>query len=299
LINILITGGTGFIGSNLSKRFLSTKKYKILFILKSNKNLKSIKKYLNKKNHFILKLSKDFEKNLKTIKKFKPKVAIHLATKYIHTHEEKDIEEILNSNINFGTQVLELVSKSGCKNLINTSTVWEFYQSKEIPVNLYAATKSAFGRILSYYQSEYQLRCLTLMLSNTYGEKDERNKIIPFLLKNINKKSNLNFSNGSQILDFVHIDDVIDCYLLAVNKLLNSKRSFNYKYYLDGEYISLKNLVNLFQKTFDTKFVPIWGAIKRKRELMQPTIIKSDISLNWSKKRDIKSTFRSIKKNLE
>ena len=299
MTNILITGGTGFVGTNLTKRLLTSKKFKLLFILKSKKNLKNIKKYLNKKNHYLLKLTNNFEKNLKIIKKFKPELTIHLATNYLHSHKEKDIEKILNSNINFGTHVLELISKSGCKNFINTSTVWEFYGNKEIPVNLYAATKSAFGRILSYYQSEYQLRCLTIMLSNTYGEKDERNKIIPYLLKNINNKDNLNFSNGNQVLDFVHIEDVIDCYIIAINKLLNSKKPFNLKYYLKGELISLKNLVNLFKSIFNSKFIPIWGVINRNRELMRPALLKSNIKLNWFKKRDIKGTFLLIKRHLK
>lgn len=297
MTNILITGGTGFIGTNLTKRLLASKKFKLLFILKSKKNLKNIQKYLNKRNHYLFKLTNDFEKNFKIIEKFKPEVTIHLATNYTHTHQDKDIDKILNSNINFGTQILELISKSGCKNFINTSTVWEFYGNKEIPLNLYAATKSAFGRILSYYQSEYQLRCLTIMLSNTYGEKDKRNKIIPYLLKNINNKGNLNFSNGSQILDFVHIEDVIDCFILAIDKLLNSKKSFNLKYYLNGELISLKNLVNLFKTIFNSKFIPTWNAINRKRELMRPANLKSNIRLKWSKKRNIKDTFLLIKKN--
>ena len=48
--------------------------------------------------------------------------------------------------------------------------MWEYYEDKKIPVNLYAATKSAFDQILNYYYSAYQLQIITLHLFDTFGE---------------------------------------------------------------------------------------------------------------------------------
>lgn len=298
MINILITGGSGFIGSRLTEQLLKYSDIKILSVYHITKP--NTFKGLYKKKFKIVKIDNNSEINFKVIKNFKPHITIHLATKYTHSHNTAEISEIINSNVIFGTKIIEIAVKSGCKNFINTSTVWEYYKGDEVPVNLYAASKSAFGRIFSYYQSKYQLRFITLMLSNTYGENDFRNKLIPNLIKKYNSNINLKFSKGDQILDFTHIEDVIDIYKLLIDKISNDKEPYNLKYFIKGENISLKNLLKMFKNIFDPKFKILLDKLDyREREVMKPIKKRSDFQIDWVKKRSLKATLKNIRKKLK
>lgn len=297
-MKVLITGGSGFIGSRLTEQLLKYNNIKILSIYNNTKPNSFYGLY--KKKLKIVKIDNKSERNFRIIENFKPNLTIHLATRYIHSHNTAEIGEILNSNIIFGTKIIEIAVKSGCKNFINTSTVWEYYKGDEVPVNLYAASKSAFGRIVSYYQSKYQARFITLMLSNTYGEDDYRNKLIPNLIKKYNTKINLKFSKGDQILDFTHIEDVIDLYILLIDKISNDKEPYNLKYFIKGENISLKNLLKMFKNIFNPKFKILLDKLDyREREVMKPIKKRSDFQIDWVKKRSLKATLENIRKKLK
>ena len=298
MLNILITGGSGFVGTALTNNLLKNKNYKILSVYHFNKP-KICNKFYKNRIKFI-KVDIKSNSGFKIIRTFKPNILIHLATKYIHSHDFREIDDILSSNIIFGTKIIEVAIKAGCRNFINTSSIWEYYHGKEIPVNLYAASKSAFGRIISYYHSKYPTRFITLMLSNSYGNDDKRNKLIPNLIKNYQKKKEIKFSKGDQILDFTHIEDIVDAYKLLIKKICKDKKFYNYKYFLKGENISLNDLLYLFVRIFKPKFKIMMNEIKyREREVMKPVNKKSDFKIEWTRKKNLKNTLIDIYKNLK
>ena len=138
------------------------------------------------------------------------------------------------------------------------------------------------------------------MLSNTYGENDFRNKLIPNLIKKYNSNINLKFSKGDQILDFTHIKDVIDLYILLIDKISNDKEPYNLKYFIKGENISLKNLLKMFKNIFDPKFKILLDKLDyREREVMKPIKKRSDFQIDWVKKRSLKATLKNIRKKLK
>ena len=192
-MNIVITGSTGFIGRHLVEYLNFNTEFNLFLITRSKTNIKKIN-FKNKRNikKFVYRNSN--ESLIKNLKKFKPDLLIHLATSYFQSHNDRHIKNIIDTNIFFSTKVLEAISISGCKMIINTSTGWECYRTKKSPVNLYAATKSAFDKILNYYQSSENLKVINVYLSDTYGLSDTRNKIIPSLLKNLSSKNQSNLA---------------------------------------------------------------------------------------------------------
>ena len=90
----------------------------------------------------------------------------HLAGKYKRNHSSLDLDEIINSNFRFGTQLLEAMSKSNtdiC--LINAGSYFQNLDQNCGPaVNLYGAVKEAFTKVLDYYCDANGLKIISLII---------------------------------------------------------------------------------------------------------------------------------------
>ena len=144
--NILLTGATGFIGSNILKEIRLDNKVFIVQKIISKKKIKKIK------NIKIITFD-DYNTLSKKLKKIKVDTIIHCATHYKKKHYEKDIDKFIKSNILLGNIILENIKELNAKKFINFSTTWEDSDNKENnPKNLYAAYKKAFNCIIQYYK---------------------------------------------------------------------------------------------------------------------------------------------------
>ena len=144
---ILITGASGFIGSNIVKNISKANK---IFIISRDKKKKN-----NQKNLKFINYEKFDELNSK-LKKIKIDIVIHCATHYVKEHSYNDIQRFANSNILFGNIILENLNKMKVKKFINLSTVWENYNSiKDDNPNLYSVYKKSFSHLINFYKKKY------------------------------------------------------------------------------------------------------------------------------------------------
>lgn len=297
-MRLVITGASGYIGKNLVNKLKIEKKNKLLLIVRSDKNISKLNKDNLNNNIFFLKASHKtkLSKFIESFHEFKPEVIIHLATAYLQDHNIYNLNDILDCNISFSTKIIEAAIKVNCTKFINTSTKWEFYNNKKIPVNLYAASKSAFNELLNYYHSAHKISIITIYLTDTYGEYDDRNKLIPFLIKNKNSKKNVNLTKGDQIIEYIHINDLLMIYHKIINKINFIDRPIKYAYFIHGERVSLKNLISIFKKTFNSKINFKLGALNyRNREVFNPYVGKSNFKLELKKKFNLKKFFKDFK----
>lgn len=283
----LITGGTGFIGSNLCRRLLEDG-WKIFLITKKEfgyDNIIDIKEKLE-----IYEYEDDFFELMEYVKKIDVDVVFHLASTIITEHKSEEIHKILQGNITFGTEILEAMKYSKTKLLINTGTYWQHYNNEEYnPVDLYAATKEAFQNIIKYYVEVENIRCITLKLFDTYGENDKRPKLINLLNKFADEGTELNMSLGEQILDLVHVEDIVEAYIVAYENLNKDLHLRDEKYaVVTEERYQLKEVIQLFEEISNKKLNISWGGREyRKREVMIPwTSYK--ILPNWKRKISLK-----------
>lgn len=267
---ILITGATGFIGMNLAKKFIQDN-FEVHIIARPSSNLKLLK---NIKNNLQIHLYDGTIHSLIHIfEKVKPRIVFHLASLFIAQHTVDDIDKLIASNILFGAQLIEAMLKNEVYYLINTGTSWQHYKNKDYsPVCLYAATKEAFDKILQFYIETTPLKVITLKLFDTYGPNDSRGKLMNFLKNNSNEQKLLKMSPGEQLIDLVYIDDVVNAFVLAGQRILknNSKKMESFAV-SSGSLISLKELVKLFENISGTKLYIKWGGRPyRDREVMLP-----------------------------
>jgi nucleoside-diphosphate-sugar epimerase len=267
-MKILITGGTGYIGSKLLY-FLVNNKHDVFLLSRKNSDLCLISELLKKVKLF--EIENDFSVIDKVINEVKPDITIHLASLFINNHSTEQLVDIVGSNILFGTLILESLVKNDCPLIINTGTSWQHYNNEDYnPVNLYAASKQAFEDILKYYIEAKGVRAITLKLFDTYGEDDNRPKIFNLLKKHSQEKTEILMSNGEQEIDLVHINDVVSAFNFAINELFDSKE-IKYKTYgvATGKPRKLREWVEDYIVTNNLQVNIKWGYREYgKREVM-------------------------------
>lgn len=276
---ILLTGATGYIGSNLLIKLLATG-YDV-----STLNLKgtSFPFRINDKSRlteFVYDGSiESIEKAFK-IKKYD--MVIHLAARVLTDHRKTDIDNLINSNILFGTQLLEVMKLFGAKKIINTGTYWQHYNDDIYnPVCLYAATKQSFEDILKYYCEAEGINSITLELTDNYGPNDPRNKVLNLLIKIAKSREVLNMTEGDQLISLVYIDDITDAYLISANMLLNNDVIFEKYSIRSNENITIRQLVDIFENILGEKLNINWGARQYPKRFMDSPYLQLPILPGW------------------
>ena len=277
-MNILVTGATGFIGTNLTKELRKDHSLFILGQFKGDPEKLDLPGYI---------MTDDIPRLASYIKEHQIEGVIHLASLYLTVHKPEQVKDLVLSNVYFGTAVMEAASLAGCvKWFLNTGSIWQNYNTngKEYnPVNLYAATKQAFIDMAKYYTDVFGIRFCTLKLCDTYGPNDTRRKIFKLFKDYSESGEVLKMSPGEQLIDILFITDIIEGFKhLAL--MLASDEKLDDEYVLSsGRQIPLKDLAEIYQKVSGNNLNIEWGGLPyRKREVMKPW--KGSILRGWSAK---------------
>ena len=208
----------------------------------------------------------------KAMKIVKPQVVVHLAAHYNPKHSSREIKNLLRSNVEFGTYLMEAAVNHGCSNFINTESYWQNAKGALYsPTNLYAATKQAFKDITHFYSETLGLSVLHLKLFDVYGPNDPRPKLFSLLKKACSEKKPLDMTQGNQIIRLVHVHDVVNAYQIAIKKLLKSKKVIEEEYSISGEPQTIREIVRAYQEIVEPNLVINWGAIPYSRnKIMTP-----------------------------
>ena len=267
-MKILCTGAAGFIGSRLVPTLLH-ERHSVAVLKRKTSALKQLETHKDNVTVYDYVNYQDIENALQN---YKPDLVIHLATLYINNHSKEEVQSLIDSNILFGTYILEAMQNTGVGKILNFGTRWQHIDNQRYnPANLYAATKQAFADILCWYNKN-GIISKTLELCDTFGKNDTRKKIVSLLIDACQNKKSLDLSPGEQILDILYIDDLIDYVLDNIEKY-----SFfdNQTVQIIGTEIQLKDLGMLIEKQYGVKDFLRWGAKSyRKNEVMQPPLCK-------------------------
>lgn len=268
-MKILISGITGFVGEHLI-RALEEKEYQICALVRKDTDIRQVK---NSANIYVF--DGDIEKFMAYAKEQQFDGVIHLASLFLKEHTTYNIPNLLESNIQIGTLLLEAAKENQIKWFINTGTFWQHFQGEEYsPVNLYAATKQAFESIAKYYIETSNINFVSILLNDTFGPEDKRAKIFKLWFDMIASGRSLEMSGGEQMMDILYIDDVINAYVHLIGLLIADveKNLCGKRFALHAkERISLRGLARIFEHTTGSKLDIHWGVKDyKKREVMVP-----------------------------
>jgi CDP-paratose synthetase len=272
-MKLIITGANGFIGKHLCKR-LQADGLSFACLVRPE----SVRTFFVENGIPTIQMGGDASSLAEMLKKENATGIVHLASHFVAEHQEKDLSPLVLSNVLFGTQVLDASVKAGVKWFLNTGTFWQHYNGSEYdPVNLYAATKQALEDIGRFYANAHGLRFCTLKLCDTYGPNDTRNKIFNLWEKIAKSGETLDMSPGDQLIDIVHVDQVVQSYVRLIAGLnsegLNSENCESY-YVSSSQKISLKELAREYERTNRVKLNINWGGRSyRRREVMVPACV--------------------------
>lgn len=266
----LVTGATGFVGSNLV-RCLVQEGWETHILVRQHSTMEMLGADAGRIG--IHRCDGSTASMRGIMSATKPTLVFHLASLVLSEHQSEDILPLFQSNLLFGTQLAEAMTQEGVTDLVNTGTAWQHYQSKAYsPVNLYAATKQAYEDVLQYYVEAHGLRVITLELSDTYGLGDPRPKLMNLLRRVALENQPLAMSPGDQYIDVVHVDDVVEAFLVAAKRLIGERATGHEKYSVSsGNPVQLKALVELMGRILGRDLPINWGGRPyRKREVMRP-----------------------------
>ncbi|MDH5325753.1 MAG: NAD(P)-dependent oxidoreductase [Gammaproteobacteria bacterium] len=269
---ILITGATGYIGSRLVG-YLLKRGYEVSVTLRAGSDLTGLGGKVVEQNIITLYENETAASLASRFCELKPDLVVHLASHYVSEHKLEHVESLIDSNVLFGSQLLEAMDRSSCKNLLNIGTSWQHYNNNVYePVNLYSATKQAFLDIAAYYHKARGFKIIDLKLFDTFGPNDSRKKLIPLLIKNLGLDTEIKLSPGEQHINLVFIDDVLNCLEMGVSRLLSESQNDMEEYMVSAEStISIKELVKTIEKVSQKSLSVQWGANQyRNREVMRP-----------------------------
>ena len=261
----LVTGGSGFIGSNLV-RFLLSKNHKVVSIDK--KTYASNKLNINNKNYKEFKLDiKNQKKFTEILKKIKPSTVFHLAAE---THVDNSISSpkvFIDTNI-LGTysilQAIRSLNEIGIKiKLIHVSTdevYGDLVDLKKInssesdryyPSSPYSSSKASSDHLVTAWTRTYGLNTVITNCSNNFGPYQHEEKFIPTIINSIKYKKPIPiYGDGRQEREWLYVKDHCKA-LFMISK--NFKSSEHYNIGSKNLYKNI-NLVNKICKIYDTNF---------------------------------------------
>jgi len=220
---IIVTGGSGFIGSNLVN-FLIRKKF---FVINLDKLTYSSNRYHNEnrssRNYKFIKVDiVNKEKITKIIKRYKPEVIFNLAAE---THVDRSIDgpyNFIQTNINGVFSLLEslrfLRKKKINPKLVHISTDEVYGDIKKgkrsdenfkyDPSSPYSASKASADHLVKSYIRTYKLKAVISNCCNNYGPYQFPEKLIPKMISNIfNNKELPIYAKGKNSREWIHVND--------------------------------------------------------------------------------------------
>ena len=235
---VIVTGGLGFIGSNLIN-ILNSKNYFVINIDKLTyaSNLKNINSRI--KNYKFYKgdiNNKNLIKNI--LNKYNPSIIYNLAAE---THVDRSIDgpkNFINSNILGVFNILESIKNHKNKiKLIQISTdevygdIKKNYKSKENdaynPSSPYAASKASGDLLIKSYIRTYKLNAIITNCCNNYGPNQYPEKLIPTIIYNLIKNKSIPiYGEGKNIREWIYVKDHCNA-LIKISKYGKSGENYN------------------------------------------------------------------------
>ena len=286
--NILVTGGAGFIGSNLINFILKKKLAKKIFVLDSYSASSKKNHNKNKIVTYIRGETKDIF-NIKKVKNFKIDIIFHLAefSRIVQSFEYFD--ECWNSNVLGTKKIIEFALKKEAK-LVYSASSSKFGNEKNQFLSPYAWTKAKNVELIKCYKEWYGLNYVIAYFYNVYGpnqiENHHMSAVIGIFQNQYLKGQPLTVvSPGNQKRDFTHVFDIVEGFIQA------GFYKNNEEYQLaSGKLYTLMQVAKMFNHKI--KMIP-----KRPGERFsskRDKLIKSRKELNFSPKYNLKDYIKSF-----
>lgn len=289
---ILVTGGAGFIGSNLVDKLVSQGGKVTVIDNLSTGNLQNLKELIDNGSIEFIHGDLVVPETLSNLKKTFD-IIFHLAALADIVPSVSNPEPYFNSNVVGTFNLLNYVRLNSTKVIYAASAscygIPQKYptpeESPKDPKYPYALTKQLGEEMLMHFSTIYKMPAVSLRLFNVYGKRSRTNTnygavMGVFLAQKISGKPLTVVGDGSQIRDFVHVNDVVRAFILAAQSPVSGE-IFNVG---SGNPQSISKLANLIGGPIE--YLP-WRPAEPK--VTHADIVKIEKFLGWKPEIDLES----------
>ena len=273
-MNILVTGGAGYIGSHTVRKLKNAGHDVVIFDNLSSGHTDAIKGFdlfvgdlANKED-----LKKVFEQN-------KFDAVIHFAGSIEAGESMTDPKRFFNNNLVCGLNLLETMLSHDVKKIVFSSTAAVYGEPEKMPItedtaknptNVYGLTKLMFEQVLDAYDSAYGLKSVCLRYFNATGadpsgeigpdHKHKTHLLTLILLTALGQRDSIKIfgtdyptSDGTGVRDYIHVSDLADAHVLALDFL--QKENCSDKFNLGNEKgTSVRQMIEISKKITGVDF---------------------------------------------
>lgn len=267
---IIITGITGFLGSQLAAVFIKSG-WRVIGVsrnprkaLETNRSIREIEVY--SWDHFL--------SGSRLHQCLTDSVIVHTATNYGRRNTAEF--DMYHSNVSQPLKFLLLCLKSGSQCFINTDT---FYPPE---FSIYARNKREFLDSAREISRSYSTCFINLRLHHVYGMSDNHSKFFPWLIHRCLRHLPCDLTSGNQLRSFICITDVVEAFRLVINSPI--KGDYIFSDVATTEYHSLADLILMIHTITNSRSVLRFGAIPyQPGETFHPRIDSGYLfGLGWS-----------------
>jgi len=301
-MKILVTGGAGFIGSNIADALIAgVHNVSVIDNLSSGK-----KENINKKVKFYNADITDESKIRSAFKKEKPDAVIHCAAQIDVRKSVADPKYDADINILGSINVLNACVENKVKKILFASSGGTIYgecggkapdeKSFPNPLSPYGIAKHSVENYIKFYGDVFGLKYTILRYANVYGPrqdpKGEAGVIAIFSSKMLSNEAVTVFGDGKQMRDYVYVADVVNANIAALKKADNEIINIG-----TNKAVPLNDVVKIMSRLSGTDKKAVYKP-KRAGELFKSFLNakKAEKLLKWRTKTDIEN---GIKKTLE
>jgi UDP-glucose 4-epimerase len=249
-MNVLVTGGAGYIGSVMTERLLAHGHKTVVYDSLELGHRAAVAPDAV----FVQGWLQDQTKLVETLREHKIEAVMHMAAYALVGESVKQPQKYFQNNFVAGLSLLDAMREADVKKLVFSSTCATYgipektpitEDTPQLPVNPYGEAKLAFERAMKWYDEAYGLRYASMRYFNaagaseTFGEDHEpETHLIPNVLRvAMGKAAHVNIfgedyptPDGTCIRDYVHVIDLAEAHVLALKVIAEKSRAYNLGY---------------------------------------------------------------------
>ncbi len=284
----LITGGTGFIGANLTRKIRQQEpEASIHVITQPDANLWRLADLAFTLSIHELDLL-DFTAITSLVQHVKPNIIFHLAA-YGGMPYEQDQAMIYRVNFDATINLFNACKKIGFDCFINTGSSSEYGKKNHAmheddilePISDYGLAKAAATQFCRKEALINNLPAYTVRPFSVYGRYEMATRLIPTVITSALTNKPINLANPHSVRDFIYIDDMVNLYLTLAQKKPHNTFVFNAG---NGIQSKIKDITDTIQNIMQQELPITWGT--QQARPWEPTHWQADINqaneiLDW------------------